>query len=539
LLKPNKGFVVKTWSREAGRTDFDRERGKVFVNVCQHGDIAKPESHPVLSPDGRRGESWSLPNLCSPSTRHEQDKAGHSCVVLDIVFHPDVLARCDVAGLPGERWRQMVAKTAVEQCASHHELILDVPGLKLLKTKYYGEQVDDKGVAQGCCTMAWKPAGGFQAKAGTNPAVDKGGAGEQVPAGAPPPATPPAGAAEAQASIRVPKYTLVHRGTMAADLSSTWNDARLQGASPAPRPKELVVRIELPGVASAADVDLDITPRRLSLREEATGFELDLELPHAIDETHGSAKFDRSKQALTVVLPVVASDAAPAVFKPATEGQAAAEAAAEQADAEAAEAKNRAREAEVEAERRARERAAREERARVAAEAKEAARLAAVAQADKEAAARAQALARGAPPARATESAQRALQAASAPPNGGGEAPAAAGFESAAVFAGAREGKVFKAGAAGLGYYADVPAKLPTAPPQRDRLVVPAEVLPADMQAAGGADGEKSPEWVMVPKETNLKMDQQDEEVNGAPPAEPTGRGAMPALKNGLLFELD
>eukprot|EP00962_Isochrysis_galbana_P028062 scaffold8850_cov134-Isochrysis_galbana.AAC.1 len=118
------------------------------------------------------------------------------------------------------------------------------------------------------------------------------------------------------------------------------------GASPAPRPKELVVRIELPGVASAADVDLDITPRRLSLREEATGFELDLELPHAIDETHGSAKFDRSKQALTVVLPVVASDAAPAVFKPATEGQAAAEAAAEQADAEAAEAKNRAREAE-------------------------------------------------------------------------------------------------------------------------------------------------------------------------------------------------
>jgi hypothetical protein len=233
LLKPLKGFVIKTWSREAGRADFDREKGKVFINVCQHADIAPPESRPVLSPDGKKGESWSLPNLCSPSTRREQDKSNHTCVVVDVVFHPDVLARCDVPGVPGERWRQMVAKTAVEQVASHHDLILDVPGLKLLKTKYYGEQVDDKGVAQGCCTMAWKPKGGFQAKGGGKAAPGKGGAEGKVPAGAPPkPSPPPAGrlvaSTAAEVPIRVPKYTLVHRGAMAADLSGTWNDARLQ-----------------------------------------------------------------------------------------------------------------------------------------------------------------------------------------------------------------------------------------------------------------------------------------------------------------------
>lgn len=313
-------------------------------------------------------------------------------------------------------------------------------------------------------------------------------------------------------------------------------------------------------MSSASSVDLDITPRRLSLREEASGFELDVDLPHAVDEAGGSAKFDRSRQALTVVLPVLPSQAPPPVFTPATEGQEAEEAAAEQAEAEAAEAQGRARVEEAEAERRARERGAREERARVGAEAKEAARHAAVAQAEREVAARAQAMARGAPPARATESALRALQAAGAPPSPspsvthtgdgaasaeGEPAVAVAGIEPSAAFDGAREGKVFRAGAAGLGYYTDGQAQVPAAaPPRGDRLVVPAD------KEGAGRDGETSPEWVMVPNDTHLKMDlqvetsdahlkmdPQDEEVNGAPPA--AARATMPALKNGLLFELD
>ena len=37
LLKPNKGFVLKTFERQAGHSDFDREMGKVFINVCSHG----------------------------------------------------------------------------------------------------------------------------------------------------------------------------------------------------------------------------------------------------------------------------------------------------------------------------------------------------------------------------------------------------------------------------------------------------------------------------------------------------------------------
>lgn len=42
LLKPNKGFVIKTWERKAGHAEFDREMGKVFINVCSHGALRAP-----------------------------------------------------------------------------------------------------------------------------------------------------------------------------------------------------------------------------------------------------------------------------------------------------------------------------------------------------------------------------------------------------------------------------------------------------------------------------------------------------------------
>jgi len=558
LLKPKKGFVVKTWKKEAGRKDFDRDLGKVFINVCQHADIAPPESKPVVSPDGRRGESWSLPNLCSPAPREEKDKVGHLCIVIDIVFHPEVLSRAEMPGVIGERWRQMVARTAVEQCASHHSMILDVDGLKVLKTKYYAEAVDENGVAQGCCTMAWKPAGGFEPKKKGKDEAGKGtaktgtrdgsaGAAKATPAKKAQPNRAAAPSSDGKAAIRTPKHTLVHRGTQAAELSGAWNDPRLQGAAPTTRPKELLIRVELPEVSSAADVDLDITSRHLSLREEHNGYELELDFPFQVDETRGSAKFDRAKHSLNIVLPVVVKQIAPAIFTPATSGQSEEEAAAEAAAASAAEAIVKAEAEAAELERRSRERKAREERARAAAQVKEAARQAAIAQAAREAMARAQALARGAPPSCATESAHKALAAGAEgapvppPPVSAG---AIEGFEAAELFEGPREGNVFKLGPAGLGYYADTgpsrheprPAVPPPTPPKEKVMVPPAL---AERESSVVADGESSPEWVMVNKEDEAN----EGEGNGAPPAatlsEDAARQAMPALRNGHLFELD
>ena len=101
LLKPSKGFVVKTWQKAAGKSDFDRTHGKLFVNVCSHEEIEKPTAQDVTTPDGRKGQSWSMPHLCSPAPKEEKDKQGHLCTVIDIVFHTEVLSRIDMPGEMG------------------------------------------------------------------------------------------------------------------------------------------------------------------------------------------------------------------------------------------------------------------------------------------------------------------------------------------------------------------------------------------------------------------------------------------------------
>jgi hypothetical protein len=135
LLKPLKGFVLKTWERTPGKKDFDREKGKVFINVCSNEDIEPPSCTDVRDPaSGRMGQSWSMPHLVSPAVRDEKDKAGHVCKVVDIVFHTEVLLRASVEGERGERWKAMVGDSALSMVAKLHKLDLD-PKPTYLKIK--------------------------------------------------------------------------------------------------------------------------------------------------------------------------------------------------------------------------------------------------------------------------------------------------------------------------------------------------------------------------------------------------------------------
>ena len=63
--------------------------------------------------------------------------------------------------------------------------------------------------------------------------------------------------------------------------------------------------VSLPLLDSAAGIDLDVQERTLSLRKEsAPQHSLDINLPYAVDEEHGSAQFDKSKKCLSVTLPI-------------------------------------------------------------------------------------------------------------------------------------------------------------------------------------------------------------------------------------------
>lgn len=77
-------------------------------------------------------------------------------------------------------------------------------------------------------------------------------------------------------------------------------------AKPSTRPRELVIKIELPLLKTAAQANLDIYEKRLQLESTApAAYKLDLSLPYPVDDSEGSAKFDKQKRTLTVTLPVI------------------------------------------------------------------------------------------------------------------------------------------------------------------------------------------------------------------------------------------
>jgi hypothetical protein len=108
-----------------------------------------------------------------------------------------------------------------------------------------------------------------------------------------------------------PKYTVVERGLVdwgdfelsSGDGGDTTNGSR--GTTKSLRPKELVIRIELPRVAAGqtGHVELDVAEKRVSLKYKDV-YNVAFTLPYRVDDKKGSAKFEKVKQALVVTLPL-------------------------------------------------------------------------------------------------------------------------------------------------------------------------------------------------------------------------------------------
>lgn len=67
--------------------------------------------------------------------------------------------------------------------------------------------------------------------------------------------------------------------------------------------RSIKVQIDLPGVASAAEVELDISARELALT--GAGYSLSVAFGHAIDEAQAGARFKKKKARLIVTAPLL------------------------------------------------------------------------------------------------------------------------------------------------------------------------------------------------------------------------------------------
>ncbi|EGD76144.1 hypothetical protein PTSG_00851 [Salpingoeca rosetta] len=291
FINPEPGFVVKSKLKDSDT--------KVFMNICQSEVIDKPTST-TATEGSKRGVRWSLPHSITKH-REDLDKAGNTCIVYDVVFHPQALRLANMDA----RFKEMVVGTAfdgIEQRFSYHKL--DRSTKKHLKMKFKG--MPSRSVIRTSASGSNAAAGEDVVGAVKSQIQKQHQQAKQHQQNQP--KQKPAvetdkhtdDSSTKQPDDRTPAHRVVYR--RAFDMSDV-RDAPDAGTST--RPEAIVVSVELPKCKSAASVDLDVEERLLALSSPDGPYDLSLPLSFPVDEENGTAKFDKSKRILTVTLPVL------------------------------------------------------------------------------------------------------------------------------------------------------------------------------------------------------------------------------------------
>ncbi|OQR96278.1 hypothetical protein ACHHYP_16284 [Achlya hypogyna] len=287
LVIPKPGFVLKT--KLAGR--------KLFVNVCSSDKLQPPSSSKVApSPATAAGTSWNLPYCVGPQ-RIEHDKG---VVTFDVCYHPQTLTQ----GRESAAFLKMLVNTA-----------LDGVDLALSNTNPNDGKVSrDYHILKGVYYKSGNPITMCISTPKQAPASSTKSSASPKPEPAPAPKAATASAQTTSAStksnmtygvhlMRVPgiAYQIVQRGQF--DMA----DHLENGEKKLFRPRELVVKLELPTHSSAKNIDLDVSSTQIKVLTQNHA-PLTLNLPFPVIEAKGTAKFDKATKKLIVTLPVVPAE---------------------------------------------------------------------------------------------------------------------------------------------------------------------------------------------------------------------------------------
>lgn len=277
FINPEPGYVIKTSADGTVKT---------FVNIATSERIDKPSSVSAINADGQRGLTWSLPYTLAPQ-RRDMDKKNQLCLVYDVVFHPDALHLAS----RNASFRQLVNDTAIDAVQKAYNVKLDRANLKFPKISY-------KGLAKP--TVIRKKITDFDASQTEPSPIDSIYPPMPDESKAKPTVVKPT--QSPVDNYTIPKYKVVQRRGVEFHEMTHETDAKLNLTIPS----ELVVTIDLPLLNTTQDANLDVTARRIHLSSEKPAkYRLDVNLPYAVKEENGTAKFDKAKRQLVITLPVV------------------------------------------------------------------------------------------------------------------------------------------------------------------------------------------------------------------------------------------
>ncbi|KAJ3613511.1 hypothetical protein NHX12_019759 [Muraenolepis orangiensis] len=284
---------------KALKTSVDGKQ-KCFVNICTNEKVGKPEFKWGVSENGKRGQHWTLPLSLHPG-RPERDPKGNNFMIYDVIFHPDTIHMAS----RNKGFMDMVDNTAIQGIQDRFKVRLDQNNIKVLATKYKG--TPQPGVIR-------KPIPGYKAEdppANPDPlafpypdenpsgcaASNRPTVGPKTKEDSKPRSRPTASQKPGEPTI--PNYTLKYRSFI--DLQ----DFRCsRDSAQSPRPKEIVVTIDMPLLKSAKETVLEVLGKSLLVESKKPAYRLELPLAYPVDEDKGKAMFNKQNGQLTVTLSV-------------------------------------------------------------------------------------------------------------------------------------------------------------------------------------------------------------------------------------------
>lgn len=274
------------------KTTMNRKE-KCFINICSNNLINMPTCEAKRAENGQLGQCWSLPYSLTPG-RPERDSKGNKYMIYDVVFHPHTLY---MAG-KNQRFMKLVNNTAIQGVENAFHVTLDRTNVLLKKIQY-------KGVPQPAVIRNQIPGEPKKEESSSHDKAFQILYPDSMPIKNPKSQSSLLTQSPIKQSSLVhiqPHYTIKYRSFV--DLQ----DYRCsRDSAPGPRPKEIVITIDLPLLKSAADIDLNVTDRKLALETQKSDYKLELQLSYPVDADKGDAKFNKAKKQLTVTLAVQAA----------------------------------------------------------------------------------------------------------------------------------------------------------------------------------------------------------------------------------------